>query len=97
MADLEYMYGKEKPAVEESYCECASVSLVMRYQSMTVNLTFVHPFMLDVMTICGANRAAPGLSFHFSSSGRNAKVSQYGPTALVLKLWSKASSEIASK
>ena len=51
MADLEYMYGKEKPAVEESYCECASVSLVMRYQSMTVNLTFVHPFMLDVMTI----------------------------------------------
>ena len=51
MADLEYMYGKEKPAVEESYCECASVSLVMRYQSMTVNLTFVHPFMLDVITI----------------------------------------------
>ena len=60
-------------------------------------LTLVQPFILDVITIWGANRAPPGIVFHFSSRGRNAKVSQYGPTAFVWRLFSKSSSVISSK
>ena len=60
-------------------------------------LAFVQPFILDVITIWGANRALPGLVFHFSRRGRNAKVSQYGPTAFVWRLFSKSSSVIPSK
>lgn len=61
-------------------------------------LAFVHPFMLEVMTICGANRwLPPSNDFHFSSRGRNANVSQYGPAAFVLKELVNCSSETASK
>ena len=60
-------------------------------------MTLIHPPKLDVMTTCGANFPAPGLSFHFSSRGRNAKVTQYDATALVVKTRLKESSGNSSK
>lgn len=61
--------------------------------------TLVQPFILLVIIICGTNffATASSESFHFSRSGRNAKVSQYGPTALVLKTSMKSCSETPSK
>lgn len=54
--------------------------------------------MLEVMTICGTNRRLPpSYAFHFSSSGRNANVSQYGPTAFVCRELPNCSSETVSK
>ena len=38
--------------------------------------SFVQPFMLLVMMICGTNLAPPGLFFHFSRRGRKANVNQ---------------------
>ena len=60
--------------------------------------TFVQPFVLEVIMICGAKRLVPpSYSFHFSRSGRNAKVSQNGPTAFVSRELMKSSSETVSK
>ena len=95
MADFENVYGNERPLVSMSYQH----TLVSngKHCPTSAKHTFVHPFMLDVMITCGTNRDAPALSFHFSSSGRNANVSQYGPTALVLKDLSKSSCDTGSK
>ena len=61
--------------------------------------TFVHPFMLLVIMTCGTNFFVTGTSesFHFSSKGRKAKVSQYGPTAFVFNDLSNCSGVISSK
>jgi hypothetical protein len=53
------------------------------------------------MITCGANLRAAATSaadfFQVSSSGRNANVSQYGPTAFVRSVSANASSETPSK
>lgn len=94
IADFEYRYGKDVAPVAGSCVHHHNVVLNI----IMAKLTFVQPFILDVMITCGTNfLVAPPYSFHFSSSGRKAKVSQYGPEAFVRMLLSKSPSETVSK
>lgn len=63
-----------------------SVTNFLDQDTTTVHRTFVQPFILLVMIICGTNLFVTTSSefFQLSRRGKNANVSQYGPTALVL-------------
>lgn len=95
IALFENIYGYESPEVAES---CITYDEI-RVRSRNTEMTFVHPFILLVMITCGTNFLVAGSSdsFHFSSNGKKANVSQYGPTAFVLRVSLKDSWVISSK
>lgn len=82
-----------RSSVARLLVKCPTALLLKQYGKLypPVEISFVHPFMLLVITICGTNFFAPGLAFHFSSRGRKAAESQKGPTALVRSVLSKSS------